>query len=470
MWLLPTRGRTSSLKRFFKACREYSVSTPGIVLVNADEFARDRELYMALDLPRDWSFKAVQASCMQDALRAAWPLVKDLEWVGLLQDDLVPHTPGWDKILVDALKGWNVVSAHNGETTAQRMQGAIAWSGDLVRLMGGLYPSGFRHLYGDDVWEQLSAETRCWQLLGQVVTYHKNETYYTDADATAKAVCAHTEHDRARFEEWNATEKAAMVEKIRGLQLIKGVRQYRAELKGLKVMLATPAGDGRIDTTYLDSMFEMITNFNQSGAELVWTKEPRNADISLARCRLFSNFLRSSCSHLLMVDDDIGWEWGAIIRLFAANKDFVAVAGPKKCYPLIFACDFSGADGSPVPLTIDAESGAAECHHVGAAFALITRACAEKMAKAYDQLLGYENATGQTEYAVFNPFVLDRRYYSEDFAFCKRWRMLGGTVHVCIDVPLSHTGAHTFRGAMRDHQTIVKRGETAKVAVPVAAG
>src|SRR5258708_3119604 len=213
----------------------------------------------------------------------------------------------------------------------------------------------------------------------------------------------------------------------------------------------------------------MIGHLNESGAELVWSKEPRNADIALARCRLFGQFLRSGCTHMLMIDDDIGWDWMAIIRMFAAKKDFVAVAGPKKCYPLIFACDYRGPDGRLIPLQIDPESGAAECDHVGSAFALITRACAEKMAAYYNDLLGFDNAAGQAEHALFNPFVLERRYFSEDFAFCRRWKDMGGAVHVCIDIPLSHTGAHTFRGALRDHHTRTKPVEADKLPLPEAA-
>lgn len=469
MWLLPTRQRQASLKRFFRACREYSVSTPGLVLVNADEYARDRDLYAAIELPKGWRVHPVEADCMQGALRAAWPLVHDCDWIGLLQDDLVPHTPAWDVKLVSALKGWNVVSAHNGQLMPQHMQGAIAWSGDLARAMAslwgtGLYPAGFNHLYGDDVWEALNVATRCWELIGHVVTHHNNETYLSDNDATAKSVYAHTDHDKARFDDWSNNEKAQALEIIRAVQHAKGVFHYSADLRGLKVMLATPTGDGRIDTNYLDSMFEMVGHFNASGAELVWSKEPRNADIALARARLFGQFLHSGCSHMLMVDDDIGWDWSAIIRVFAARKDFVAVAGPKKFYPLTFACDYSAESGEAIPMRVDPESGAAECHHIGAAFALITRACAEKMSAAYDVDLGYDDAAGQPQVAVFNPFVMNRRYFSEDFAFCKRWRMIGGTVHVCIDVELSHTGAHTFRGALRDHHTKIpdKSGQPAE--------
>jgi hypothetical protein len=54
----------------------------------------------------------------------------------------------------------------------------------------------------------------------------------------------------------------------------------------------------------------------------------------------------------------------------------------------------------------------------------------------------------------------NRRYLSEDYAFCRRWRDIGGQVHVCVQTKLSHTGEYTFYGdpaaslALRPHDAI----------------
>jgi hypothetical protein len=39
-----------------------------------------------------------------------------------------------------------------------------------------------------------------------------------------------------------------------------------------------------------------------------------------------------------------------------------------------------------------------------------------------------------------------RRYLSEDFAFCRRWRDMGGKVYVDLNSKLQHGGQHLYRG------------------------
>ena len=39
-----------------------------------------------------------------------------------------------------------------------------------------------------------------------------------------------------------------------------------------------------------------------------------------------------------------------------------------------------------------------------------------------------------------------RRYLSEDFAFCRRWRDMGGKVYVDLNSKLQHAGQHLYHG------------------------
>ena len=42
------------------------------------------------------------------------------------------------------------------------------------------------------------------------------------------------------------------------------------------------------------------------------------------------------------------------------------------------------------------------------------------------------------------------RYLSEDYAFCRRWRDIGGKVHVDLNCKLMHLGQHMFRGDLAE--------------------
>lgn len=448
-WILPSRERTTNLKRLFRSFREFGISTPGLVLVNEDELIRDKAKYDSLDLPKDWSVRGVRASCFYDAWRAVFDEIKSLSWVGLLQDDLVAASPGWDEKLISALNGWNVVSADDGRGT-NRMHGAIAWSGELVRALGWLYPPGFRHLYGDDVWETVSRETGVWSLRHDSITRHLNETYSVSGDRTAARIMRHTEHDKARFESWlKGGEKDEMVAKIRALQAAKGMRMINARFAGKKIMIGTPSIDGRYDDCYVESLLLTMQYLASQGVAVEWAQEKHNADISLARSKILGTFLRSNCTHLLCVDSDMGWGIDAVVRLVAAEKDIVAVAGPKKSYPLRFAANHSDAAGNMIPLRMEIDSGTCEVSEVGLAFALISRGCAEKMIRSYPEMR-YRGITTEIDSGLFIPFVENERYFAEDFAFCKRWRVLGGRIFICPDVRLKHKGGHVFEGALLD--------------------
>lgn len=452
-WLLPTRRRLPALRRFLRSIREMGVATDGYVLVNKDELERDRRHYDELDLPKGWRIEGVENDrCMFDALRWAWThLGADTwPWVGLVTDDLIPGSQGWDTSLVQAATGINVVSANPMSNTA-RMHGAIVWSGDLLRALnwGGPYPQGFNHWYGDDVWENIGRETGCWQVLDQVVTKHVHVFQHGVVDDTANHVNSNAQHDKARFEQWMQNEKDWSVETIRKLQQSRGVKTFKPDFAGVRLLIASPSNDGRYHDTFMIGLFQAMGLLQQHGAKCDFIQEKYNADISLARSRLFDAFLRSTATHMLMIDSDMGWNIDAIIRLFTAKKDVVAIAGPKKSYPLRFAANHSDRAGNPLPLMMDMTYGCCEVTEVGAAFMLITRNCAEKVAKAYPEL-EFEGLTSEPEHAVFMPLVMQRKYKSEDFAFCQRWVAIGGKVYIVPDVPLKHSGQHTFEGRLTD--------------------
>jgi hypothetical protein len=42
------------------------------------------------------------------------------------------------------------------------------------------------------------------------------------------------------------------------------------------------------------------------------------------------------------------------------------------------------------------------------------------------------------------------RYLSEDYAFCRRWRDIGGKIWVDLDCKVGHLGQHMFRGDLAE--------------------
>ena len=223
-------------------------------------------------------------------------------------------------------------------------------------------------------------------------------------------------------------------------------------LAGISIQIATPAGDRKYDREYVKAFHNTACVLIECGAKIDWIEFPGCADLSLARAKIFGSFLRSDFSHLFLVDSDMGWHFDDVIRLILSKKDFAAVAGPKKTAKLELACNNCTDEGDLLPIEQDPETGMVGCTEVGAAFVLITKHCAESMADFYQDLV-FDGDDGVKEYAVFDPMIVGaskKRRLSEDFAFCHRWRKIGGKIWLLPDVSLTHAGRAVWQGALKD--------------------
>ncbi len=444
VWLLPTRGRPDNLKRFMRSAREIGTSTPGLVIINKNDTSDyDSVRQHLLD---GWEIIRVDATSYGESVRAVWSRTKDLKWIGLLADDHVPCTPNWDTQLIASLRGWNFVSSNDSWQAPNRMHGAVCFSGDLLRAVGWLFPDRLRHIFHDDIFETIGRETGCWEVRMDVMVKHLHEALQGIIGPTMDKNSLLWKHDEARFNEWLQYEKDDCVKKVRALQEASGVKMLKPDFSGVRLMIASPAHDGRYESSFMVGLFQTMEMLRQNGVHCELAEERLTADIALARAKLFSAFYRSKNTHCLWIDTDMGFGPSEVVRLFCAKKDFVAGAGPKKRLPLCFAANWANDFGDPLPLVYDTESGTMEVSEIGFAFTLITRACAEKMVSAYPEL-SYVGITGEEEWALFNPLVRKRRFFSEDFSFCYRYRAIGGRIFMAPEIELSHTGSFCFRGS-----------------------
>jgi hypothetical protein len=84
---------------------------------------------------------------------------------------------------------------------------------------------------------------------------------------------------------------------------------------------------------------------------------------------------------------------------------------------------------------------------------LLKREVIERMAAAYPEtryksVHAHSNAKADENYALFH-CMIDKdtgAYVSEDFAFCQRWRDIGGKIWLDTEGKLVHTGNYNFQG------------------------
>jgi hypothetical protein len=164
---------------------------------------------------------------------------------------------------------------------------------------------------------------------------------------------------------------------------------------------------------------------------------PRNRDLICA------DFLGSDCTHLLCLDADIVWRASDLAALLALATDFSfgyyqvkRAGGPLTCDEPIGSHTIGGVE-------VNEHAGC------GAGFVLLSRSCVERMTAAYaDERYEYQGRllTGlwQTSGRVTRS---DGRVVAEgeDYAFCRRWRALGGRIYGHPGVVLGHLGSRVWR-------------------------
>lgn len=235
-----------------------------------------------------------------------------------------------------------------------------------------------------------------------------------------------------------------------------------------KVMIATPCFGGQVFVNYYMSMLRLMSN---PPAGVSFTVRLRTGDSLVTRARnsLVAEFLADpTLTHLLWIDADIGFTPEAVTRLLDVDKDIASGVYPLKILSLPEELDgnrdeliakhqrypFNPVD--PQTITVTAK-GFVEVKDAPTGLMLIKREALEKMIEAYPHLKYHpDNQAGIDElqkrigdcyYNFFDTFIDENgRYLSEDYAFCRLWQRLGGTVWVDAHSKLTHQGAHLYQG------------------------
>jgi hypothetical protein len=265
---------------------------------------------------------------------------------------------------------------------------------------------------------------------------------------SAKTNAAWAEDDRA-YAEWGKHDKGPAIERVLALMQEHGVDMFTPDLSGIEVMLATPSGDGTYESVFVNAIRLTEMYVKQYGGQFRFAEMLHCSDIAVARARIVGSFRGSTATHLFLADSDQGWRPEDFIRTLMSGRDFIAAAGVRKVSPASFAVNVTDDFGRPVPLQVDSERGYIRASGVGLAFACLSRKCVERMVEAYPDL-AFDAAEGRQEHALFNPIVVNRRYLGEDYAWCHRWRAIGGDIWVDPTINLDHVGKATWSGAWLD--------------------
>lgn len=441
LWLVPSYRRPQRLQKLLASIVEHGAKTKGMVLLTAG----DGNDYSNLKVPDGWGVVELQegAEGRNAILNQYFKDFPTLGWYGLLEDDMVVRTPGWDVALVNGCPPYGFSTANDKWLAPNRARGAKVLDGDLVRAMGCIAPPGTKHSFLHEMHEDIGANFKCWAYLPDIVVEeeHVNNGKAPGDDGYVRTASWLS----ADQEAFNAHNNERRLDIFRTLGEKTGKIVRVAKFDGLHVAIATPCHGNKVEINYLHSVVAMTHMLRTHNAQFSLLTVPNEALVMRSRNHLVWQFMQTDCTHLFFADSDMGWKAGTILRLLSHGKDIVAGIGRRK------------QEGPPSycanlvePVHVDKETGLIKAIHVGGACLLLSRACIVKMLAAYDQLKYLDVQANRYETALFDTEIRDGKFWSEDYTFCRRARDIGFDVWIDPEIYLEHVGFTSWNGSMAD--------------------
>jgi len=216
------------------------------------------------------------------------------------------------------------------------------------------------------------------------------------------------------------------------------------EFTGMFIGIPSGRSSPRLETAI--SLTETTLLLEREGIRGDFRVAPNDVYIEQARSALASLFVASSCSHMLCIDDDLQWDAKDVLRLLAADKDFVCAGYRKKIDQEIYTVT-PFREASPVC----PHCGCIEMKRANVGFALIHRSVFERLFEAHPELKcinppKYAREIKDNYYVIFHSAVEDGMLWEEDDMFCRRWARIGGRMWLDPAINLTHYGTKGWTG------------------------
>ena len=241
----------------------------------------------------------------------------------------------------------------------------------------------------------------------------------------------------------------------------------------MKVFIATPMYGGMCTGLFMQSMLNLQTAMMQNNINAMVSNMFNESLITRARNGLVANFLKTDCTHLLFIDADIRFNAHEVIQLLKSEKDVICGIYPKKeinwdmvqqaVKDGVQTNDLKKYTGSFVVNLVDYSPTVTvpmheplEIWNGGTGMMCIKREVFEKLK---DSVPVYNNdvvdLSGNTpvgepihEFFATSIEPETNRLLSEDYHFCRTWRLQGGKIYAAPWMNLGHVGTYIFEGEL----------------------
>ena len=214
------------------------------------------------------------------------------------------------------------------------------------------------------------------------------------------------------------------------------------------ILFSTPMFGGQCTAEFFNSALDLQRAMVLGNVGYEWLVTTNESLITRARNTAVSRFMfdpdLKKYDRFMFIDADMEFKAEDVINLHNLDVDIATAAYPMKREE---AGVTAWKDGKLVDL--DKLSEPTTCDYAGTGFLMIKRHVFEKMSEEYPDLRHKEGKVGEC-YAFFDTYVTEghweeRFYCSEDYAFCERWRKMGGEITLDPSIRLGHVGRKIYR-------------------------
>lgn len=262
--------------------------------------------------------------------------------------------------------------------------------------------------------------------------------------------------------------------------------------------IATPSYRSQFSAQYVHSLFGVVAKAASRKIHLTYSNFD-GAEIVTARNYMISNFYynKPHCTHLLFIDDDMGFDARLIFQMIDLKQDVVGVIYPKRSVDLrklhaakdlpfeqayaksldfigipravrarksiSISAQVSGQPAASAPKVVQDKLKVQpfmEVESCGTGIMLISRAAIDKMIKDCPDIVDTVRFKRHPFIAKdfkdkfltpFNVIITGNRSMSEDISFCYRWtEKCGGKIYASATSKILHVGQQIVEGLYSD--------------------
>ena len=240
-----------------------------------------------------------------------------------------------------------------------------------------------------------------------------------------------------------------------------------------KIFIATPCYGGNCNALYMTSLLSLQAVLGKAGHEAMVSVLVNESLITRGRNALVNQFMKTDADYLFFIDSDIQFYGDQVLPMIDADKDIICGIYPKKEINwqqvargvkngedpnnlkhytgswVLNLADYAGSVTVPVGEPLEIWAG-------GTGFMLIKRKVFEQLkdiTPSYiNDVVDLANADAPreriTQYFTESIEPETERLLSEDYHFCRQWRLQGGKIYAAPWVQLSHHGTYAFDGRL----------------------